>query len=74
MLRGYWLLQVISASEASVSKLFPDVTNTSVTIITQWPGRSAEEVERFVTRPIEISMNTAQKKQRYALLLYSDCL
>ena len=23
---------------------FPDVTNTKVTIITQWPGRSAEEV------------------------------
>lgn len=41
---------------------FPDVTNTSVTIITQWPGRSAEEVEKFVTRPIEIAMNRAQKK------------
>ena len=41
---------------------FPDVTNTSVTVITQWPGRSAEEVERFVTRPLEIAMNTAQKK------------
>ncbi|ASZ13339.1 CusA/CzcA family heavy metal efflux RND transporter [Chitinophaga pendula] len=41
---------------------FPDVTNTSVTIITQWSGRSAEEVEKFVTRPIEIAMNRAQKK------------
>lgn len=41
---------------------FPDVTNTSVTIITQWQGRSAEEVEKFVTRPIEIAMNRAQKK------------
>lgn len=41
---------------------FPDVTNTSVTIITQWPGRSAEEVEKFVTRPIEISMNPAERK------------
>ncbi|WP_160710717.1 efflux RND transporter permease subunit [Chitinophaga solisilvae] len=41
---------------------FPDVTNTSVTIITQWPGRSAEEVEKFVTRPVEIAMNRAQKK------------
>jgi len=41
---------------------FPDVTNTSVTIITQWPGRSAEEVEKFVTRPIEIAMNPAEKK------------
>src|SRR6201995_3255844 len=41
---------------------FPDVTNTSVIIITQWPGRSAEEVEKFVTRPIEIAMNPAEKK------------
>jgi cobalt-zinc-cadmium resistance protein CzcA len=41
---------------------FPDVTNTSVTIITQWPGRSAEEVEKFVTRPIELAMNPAEKK------------
>ncbi len=41
---------------------FPDVTNTSVIIITQWPGRSAEEVEKLVTRPVEIAMNPAQKK------------
>ena len=41
---------------------FPDVTNTSVTIITQWPGRSAEEVEKFVTRPLEIAMNPTEKK------------
>ena len=27
---------------------FPDVTNTKVTIITQWPGRSAEEIEKIV--------------------------
>ncbi len=41
---------------------FPDVTNTQITIITQWPGRSAEEVEKFVTVPIEIAMNPVQKK------------
>lgn len=41
---------------------FPDVTNTEITIITQWPGRSAEEVEKFVTIPIELSMNPVQKK------------
>lgn len=41
---------------------FPDVTNTEITIITQWPGRSAEEVEKFVTIPIEISLNSVQKK------------
>src|SRR6201746_773655 len=41
---------------------FPDVTNTSITIISQWQGRSAEEVEKFFTRPIEIAMNPAEKK------------
>lgn len=41
---------------------FPDVTNTQITIITQWPGRSAEEVERYITIPIEIEMNSVQKK------------
>ncbi len=41
---------------------FPDVTNTEITIITQWPGRSAEEIEKFVTIPLEIAMNPVQKK------------
>lgn len=41
---------------------FPDVTNTQIVIITQWNGRSAEEVERFVTTPIELSMGSVQKK------------
>ena len=41
---------------------FPDVTNTKITIITQWPGRSAEEIEKFITIPIEIAMNPVQKK------------
>ena len=41
---------------------FPDVTNTEIDIITQWPGRSAEEVEKFVTIPIEIAMNPVQEK------------
>lgn len=41
---------------------FPDVTNTQIIIITQWNGRSAEEVERFVTTPIELSMASLQKK------------
>jgi len=41
---------------------FPDVTNTEVTLITQWPGRSAEEVEKFITIPIELALNPVQKK------------
>src|SRR6516225_6444661 len=35
---------------------YPDVANNYVQIITQWPGRSAEEIERQVTVPIEIEM------------------
>lgn len=42
---------------------FPDVTNTEITIITQWPGRSAEEVEKYVSVPIEIAMNPVQRKE-----------
>src|SRR5450755_3648677 len=35
---------------------YPDVANNYVTIITQWPGRAAEEVEQQVTVPLEIQM------------------
>lgn len=41
---------------------FPDVTNTQIIIIAQWPGRSAEEVEKFVSIPLETSLNSVQKK------------
>lgn len=41
---------------------FPDVTNTRARIITQWSGRSAEEMEKFVTLPIMKQMNTIPKK------------
>ena len=56
VLSGYLSFRSISIDA------FPDVTNTTVTIISQWPGRSAEEVEKFVTRPVEIAMNSTQKK------------
>jgi heavy metal efflux system protein len=36
---------------------YPDVANVWVQVITQWPGRAAEEVEQQVTVPIEIQMN-----------------
>ncbi|HZP03477.1 MAG TPA: CusA/CzcA family heavy metal efflux RND transporter [Terracidiphilus sp.] len=35
---------------------FPDVTNVQVQIATEAPGKSPEEVERFITIPIEIGM------------------
>src|SRR5450631_2368448 len=36
---------------------YPDIADNYVTIITQWPGRAAEEVEQQVTIPIEIQMS-----------------
>ncbi len=36
---------------------YPDVANNYVQVITQWPGRAAEEVEQQVTIPIETQIN-----------------
>jgi len=36
---------------------YPDIADNYVTVITQWPGRAAEEVEQQVTIPIETQMN-----------------
>ncbi|HEY4787180.1 MAG TPA: efflux RND transporter permease subunit, partial [Bacteroidales bacterium] len=41
---------------------FPDTTNTEIIIVSQWRGQSAQEVERFVTIPLEIAMNSVQRK------------
>ena len=36
---------------------YPDIADNYATIITQWPGQAAEEVEKQVTIPVEIQMN-----------------
>jgi cobalt-zinc-cadmium resistance protein CzcA len=36
---------------------YPDVADKYVWVITQWPGRAAEEVEQQVTIPIEVQLN-----------------
>jgi cobalt-zinc-cadmium resistance protein CzcA len=36
---------------------YPDIADNYVTVITQWPGRAAEEVEQQVTIPVETVMN-----------------
>ena len=41
---------------------FPDVTNTRTRIITQWSGRSAEEMEKMITLPISKVMNSIPHK------------
>jgi len=36
---------------------FPDVTDTQVTVISLFPGRAAEEVEKQVTIPMEVALS-----------------
>lgn len=57
------ILGIISYINTPI-EAFPDVTNTRARIITQWPGRSAEEVEKFITLPIMKEMNTIPKKEQ----------
>jgi cobalt-zinc-cadmium resistance protein CzcA len=51
-----FLWGVISFEKLPV-EAYPDVANTWVQVITQWPGRAAEELEQQVTIPVEIQMN-----------------
>src|SRR6187551_2350097 len=59
---GVLVISGVIAFKNMPIEAFPDVTNTQIIIVTEWNGRSAEEIERFVTTPIEISMNSVQKK------------
>ena len=52
----------IVAIKNTLIEAYPDVTNTRARIITQWPGRSAEEIEKFVTLPITKEMSTIPGK------------
>ena len=55
---GLGLLTLLIAGVISFKNLpveaFPDVTDIQVNVITLYPGRAAEEVEKQVTIPIEI--------------------
>ena len=47
----------ISAFRSLPIEAFPDVTDTQVTIISLYPGRAPEEVEKQVTIPLEIALS-----------------
>src|SRR6202142_1929188 len=61
---------------------YPDIADNYATVITQWPGRSAEEVEQQVTIPVEVVMNglphlTALRSESifglsYVLMIFDD--
>src|SRR6202162_5169137 len=54
-------LLLIGAVSRSLNRLpvdaYPDLSPPIVQVITQWPGRAAEEVERLITVPVEKEMN-----------------
>ena len=41
---------------------YPDVTNIQAQVITLWPGHAAEEVERFITIPVENELNSIPQR------------
>src|SRR6266700_4912334 len=47
----------VAAFRSLPVEAFPDVTDTQVQVITLFPGRAAEEVEKQVTIPIEIGLS-----------------
>src|SRR5437764_12125156 len=47
----------IAAFRSLPVEAFPDVTDTQVQVITLFPGRAAEEVEKQVTIPVEIGLS-----------------
>ncbi len=61
-LTGILLITGIICFQQTPIEAYPDVTNTRVKIIAQWPGRSAEEVEKFVTLPVMQQLNTIPRK------------
>ena len=46
----------VSAFRSLPIEAFPDVTDTQVTVISLFPGRAPEEVEKQVTIPLEIAL------------------
>jgi cobalt-zinc-cadmium resistance protein CzcA len=48
---GVWAYKVLPMDA------YPNLSPPMVEIITQWPGHSAEEVERLITVPVELGMN-----------------
>ncbi len=47
----------VTAFKSLPIEAFPDVTDTQVTVITLYPGRAPEEVEKQVTIPLEIALS-----------------
>src|ERR1700688_712885 len=54
------LLMIVAGAESfrrMPVDAYPDLSPPMVELITQWPGHSAEEVERLITVPVERGVN-----------------
>src|SRR5262245_63571464 len=69
-LRHRWLVLTVAALVAGLGvwafqrqqiDAYPDISSQMVQVITTYPGRAPEEVERQVTIPIEIAMRNVPK-------------
>lgn len=62
---GFFILGLVVWGIYSLSKLpidaVPDITNNQVQIITQAPNLGAQEVEQFITAPVELAMSNIPK-------------
>src|SRR5215475_6246937 len=65
--RARWIVLIMAVTIAALGawafkhmkiEAYPDISAVSVTIISQYPGRAPEEVERQVTVPIELAMGS----------------
>jgi cobalt-zinc-cadmium resistance protein CzcA len=58
---GLMTLLLVGVGVFSLRRLpvdaYPDLAPPMVEVITQWPGRAAEEIERLITVPVEREMN-----------------
>ncbi len=57
---GLFTIALVGVGVWSFTRLpvdaYPDLSPPIVEVITQWPGRATEEVERLITVPVEIGM------------------
>ena len=53
---GIFIFGVYSASQLSIDA-YPDISDTTVQVITTYPGHAAEEVEKQITIPLERELN-----------------
>src|SRR6478736_3012682 len=69
-LRNRWLVLAIGIGLMAIGyycftnlkiEAYPDIADTNVIVVSQYPGRAAEEVEQQVTIPIERALNNVPK-------------